>query len=218
MRSLKVLLAGAAALLASPAFADNTDMATIDVGGTIVSPLTISSTGNMIMPHLVKPKTQFANGSSSVSGGTTTVTLACQGETDATNTVTWKSGGNPFAAGFASTNTRPGIGSDNAATVADVAKTGACADLTVNGQPNYFFALTAAATTQPSNSVAITGTRCYYYKKSTNVTDAILTGAAVPLGAAGTAKLRCGATVEASVNTIAGDYAGGKIDVTVTYD
>ena len=195
--------AAVAALLVTPALADNTDTENVTVGGSVITPLELGVTNNLIMPDVVLP-----NSATDAADTTTSVQLACS--LAGAETVTYAGGGNPYARG--------GTGNNDVAAGANIGdtlgnSTGTCAELSVTGQSDYNFQvdLTANAIDAPNAAVVSLGSLAC----TDDDGNAITNGTSVAL--TGTdATLFCGATVTVSAVT-ATNYTG-SFDVTVTYD
>lgn len=213
MKKTSLALAGLALFCAGPAFADNTDTATVTVNGTIVAPLTISN-GTFVFPNLVKATATLTKGGASVSGGSTSVKVTC-GASDAANSVDYGAGSNPFAAGNSAAVTGVVGGAFSGANqglVALAARTGTCATLTVGGQSTYHYIATQPAIASNAG-YTISDVNC----KSDAGTAVVFGTTSLVIGTDNA--LQCGAKVAADTTVTAGPaQAAGSFTVTVTYD
>lgn len=200
MKKTSLALAGLALFCAGPAFADNTDTATVTVNGTIVAALTVSN-GTLTMPHIVKPKAALTAGGGGPTGGTSTVLVTC--DSAGVATITYGAGANPYADGTAG-NTAVQVGSAN---IANGGSTATCANLTVTGQSGYFFLTNVGSGTisSPAAGVTMPATSC------SSTSSTVLTG--------GSVSIYCGAQINVTTAFVAasGTYTG-TFPVTVTYD
>lgn len=197
MKKTSFVLAGLALICATPAFADNTDTATVTVNGTIVSALTIAN-GTLVMPNVVKPKAALTAGGAGPTAGTSTVAVTC--DTAGVATIAYGAGANPYAHGVAAASTVSG----SSANVANGGSTATCAPMVVTGQSGYFFLTTTGAGTGFPAGVSATATTC-----SPGTGNTVLT--------AGTATIYCGAAIAVTTAAATGAYSG-SFPVTVTYD
>ena len=185
------------------ALADNTDTATVNVGGTVVRSLTLTKVKDVTMADIVAPD----------AGETTSLGMTCSNIGAPTLTYDNR-GGNPFANGV-SNATGPNTGSS--ANFNGPGTTGTCAELTVSGEPNFNFVATytgPTGTVTPAG-VSVTSVNC---TANANFAGTIFSGQSLGLGAAGTNTLYCGANVVVQPGTAAGPYSGASFNVTVTYD
>jgi hypothetical protein len=201
MRLRSLAVAGAVVLLTAPAFADNTDEATITVQGHVVAPLEIAViNGTVTMPDVVLP---------AAGEPISIVWVTCSTSNDASNNVFYSNNGNPFADGVAS-NFEPQTGSANAG-IAGAAATGTCAEFVVTGESDYNFSIDIASLTSPTTpGVTITNARC---------TSETALNISVPqtFALSGTDHtFRCAAGVKVASNAV--DYTDGSYTVVVTYD
>ncbi len=201
MRKL-VLAASVLALSTSAAMADNTDQATISVGGTIIASLTATNAGDITMPDLVSPD---------AAGTATSVEITCQNNSTTPSLVTYGgNGGNPFADGFTG-ETAVAAGSQNSGVGNDI---GTCGVLNITGESGFFYQASAAVTTAATTvaNVQVASASC------ADEGGATIGGGTIQANGGDGDTLFCGATVEATDAATAGAYTDGVITVTVIYD
>jgi|LNFM01.1.fsa_nt_gb hypothetical protein len=208
MKFVAIVLGGLAvtSLAVSPLWADNTDAQNVGVNGTILAPVQITVTQPMIMPHLVARHAADPN-------PFTNVRLTCNATSDASNVVTYQRNGNPFADGNASAPF-PAAGSANRTSIGlpSTASTGQCAQLTINGQPNYY------VTTTRSNPVATSGAGFGFLNNDCKTTGNVNLGnpGSARLDGSGALTVRCGMETRAFLG--ASSTYTATFNFTVTYD
>jgi len=186
-----LLTAGIAAMIATPALADNTDTQQVTVNGTVIASLEVAPT--TANSEIIQMPTLVLAGATADGNSDTSVELTCINGAEAAVYGT-NSNPNPSAAG------------GNASLVS----TAACADLNVTGEDGYAVALTfgTVAAGTALTGVTVSDPECY---------DATAVATSITLGT-GPTTISCGATVTSAVdNTATGAYSA-TFDVTATYE
>lgn len=193
----------AVALATVPAFADNSDSASVAVNGTVIAALSISGATDVTMPDLV------------ASDGTSTTVARLSCNDSGTSSLSYGGGGNPFTDG----DNQIGVSADSANITATGANsTGTCGSLTVTGAPNYSYAM--AVGFEARNSADVQGlflVNASCVNGGGNV-DASRPAHTTTLGS-GTDTIYCGVQLQSSgADAGVGAYDDLRFTVTVVYD